>query len=862
LEEITAAEGATEPPEPDEPRRPIDRQLFAEARLYGVAYSPYLEMSPRERGALKARWTHKIRAEAKRRNVDPDEFVQMDEDQRERAREEYPERLPVVARKTLPSAAKRPEPRTIDDVVRSHAPESPIGVADMVDEGLTRPDVESFSQGADDAPPTEADPKRRDRATLGEVRPVDNVDLVGWTQPKNLRDIYSRWTIGDGQHFIRVERIDPRVWQQIPTAGYIGEIREPISEEQFHAFYGGRVYKLQVYGPDPKGRMDATTGLPIIKPKTEPFPYNVPMLPPNLLALPGTSPGKQGERVMQSPFSAFFPGAQPTGIPATPADAQMHKTTVDFFSTLLKRSEDEREDLRRAATSGPSEGVLKVVSESSKSAIEQANRAAEARERTLLESLSQAREDNKALSAKIEKLAEQQNENRGSPVQDAVTLMQTVHPTKSAEEEALRLRASHTAAMTALKTGHEEEIKRERTRHDDELKRLKERLDDAEKAYKAKLDDIDRANKVRERELRDETERVRTDERAVAERRVQETIARFDDRIKDLREQHGRELRMQTEQHSTRVETTKGNLELQLSNQKERIAQLKDDLDQARADLSSATDPSEVIKKAEQQAKVLGYTKRDENGPQTAGERFASTVGMGLSKAFETMNDWVPKAITASRAGAPALGGPAVQPGQQRALGQPQQPGQPGMQQPRPGPSRRAVSWASAGSVPVAGQQYTIPPETPQPAPAPQPAAQQPPPPAQQQAAPSQDPAPQQPSAPSPPSNGNGAATTRLGRVFPDEIVVQFRTEVERAINTGFSAEAFAQRFVGTFPEPARMLVSLHKPEDLIEVVRGMPDGADSPILRRDGTRWVEELWQQIVVQASAQVSAQPQAQA
>src|SRR4029077_11754040 len=130
-------------------------------------------------------------------------------------------------------------------------------------------------------------------------RPAENEDMVGRAPPQNLLDVYRLYTIGDGQHFIRIDRLEPRVHQHIPCSGHLGEIREPISEDHFRLAYGGRVYQLTVYGPDPKGRKDPITGLPMIKRKTEPFRYTVPQYPPNLMMMPGMSPSarqaSQGE---------------------------------------------------------------------------------------------------------------------------------------------------------------------------------------------------------------------------------------------------------------------------------------------------------------------------------------------------------------------------------------------------------------------------------------------------------------------------------------------------------------------------------------------------------------------------------------
>ena len=374
----------------------IDRVLLAESKLYEVPYRAYLEMSPRERGSLKARWAKKLRTEATLRGIDPEEFLSMDEDARNEARTNNPEKEKPPPRtrsvRFLHEDAPPPEERA------PRAERAPV--ADLYDEGLA--DGEPHSP-MDEVPATEDDPKMRTTATLGEVRLVDNEDLVGWQNPKNLRDVYARFTVGDGQHFIRVERVDPKVWQQIPCAGYLGEIREPITEAEFHAFYGGRVYALTVYGPDPRGRKDPSTGLPVIKAKTDPFRYTVPVFPPNLAVLPGTSPRKQGDTKMTQQHHPFMMGPMMGGqIPATPADANMFKTSIDFMSEQMKRGDQERDELRKQVLSGGGQKeVIAAVTDANKVAIEAANRAAEAREASLRDQLAQERIERRKMEEKI-----------------------------------------------------------------------------------------------------------------------------------------------------------------------------------------------------------------------------------------------------------------------------------------------------------------------------------------------------------------------------------------------------------------------------------------------------------------------------
>lgn len=832
-------------PAAERPHRQVDRHLLAEANLYGIQYAAYIEMSPRERGAVKQKWTMKLRAEARRRNVDPDDFVSMSEDAREEARAQYPE----VVRPKAPSVRKT-RPVEVAEVVDEELSSSTVDHEDDEEE-----DEETVHSTAAAVPATEGDPKMRTQPTLGDIRPTDNEDLSGWSQPKNLSDVYSRYTIGDGQHFIRVERLEPKVFQQIPCSGYLGEIRERITEEQFNMIYGGRLYMMQVYGPDPKGRRDPMSGLPIIKSKTDPFKYTVPVIPPNLSMLPGRFPTTKQEPRMNS-FPQIFSNAQPS-LPTTPADATMHKSTLDFTLSMFK----EKETLRTELGNQQSAVVAK--------AIEATERAAASREETLKEQLTAEREARKTLEQKMEKFIAEHPQ--ASPLKDAGEFLKAAGGAgQNPEAQVTRLQQMHAEELTRLREAHRDAVESLKTRHEDELKRNRDRLDDVERTYKTKISDVEsrstervtdaeRRMRERENELRSELERVRADERSVADRRVQEKTEQFNERLADLTKQHERELRMAQSNHDVKTETQKGGLELQIVNLKEKISRLDEELEEAREEARQAGDPVAVMKKAKEQAKLMGYEEKDENAPQTAGERFAAMAGMGLGKAMETMDKWVPEVVKTLVDRPQPLGGPAATP-QRRAL----PPGQGQAQNParqQRGPSKRAVAWASAGSVPLT-EQATIPPD----APSPQPAA------AQVQEVPSQQAAPASapPAAPQPqqePQQQQAApqqmpATNRLRQVFPDEIIRQFRAEVEQAINVGFGADMFARKFHEGYPGPSIAMVSVYKPEDLFAEVESMPDGALSPILRRDGRRWVEKLWEELQAKGAPPAAAQAAAQA
>jgi hypothetical protein len=89
------------------------------------------------------------------------------------------------------------------------------------------------------------------------------------------------------------------------------------------------------------------------------------------------------------------------------------------------------------------------------------------------------------------------------------------------------------------------------------------------------------------------------------------------------------------------------------------------------------------------------------------------------------------------------------------------------------------------------------------------------------------------------------------------ELISSFRQEVEMAIETGFSADMFAERFAQAYPEPSVQLTSRLEPKDVFEIVEAM-GGADSPILRRDGKKWVESMWEALCDATATAAEGQP----
>jgi len=823
-------------------QRQIDRVLLSESRRYNVPYAAYSAMSPRERGAYKARWTHQLRLEAKRRGLDPAAFVEMSDDEREEARASNPEQTAPRAKKTRTSIedvlTERYGPVEDPPPVPRTAPVHDPSLTDGDPDEPALPDDEPHSP-MDAVPAEEDDPRNRSKPTIGAVFPDSNEDLVGWKQPRNLRDVYARFTIGDGQHFIRVERKEPKAWLGVATSGYMGEIRVPITEEEFADRFGGSVYLLQVYGPDPRGRQDPVSGQPLIKPKTEPFMLTVPGPRPPLI-FPAHVNQAAGDRKMQ-PFPPGYPMAPTLQPPTNAADAQMHKSTLDFVNSASKRADDLTiELLRRAGDGGGTKEALHVVADTQKAALEQQRlqfdserRAAETRENALREQLNEQKAEMRRLAEKFDTMTQQnaQAAAQNNPFQGAIELTKAVSPGKVLEEQLADLKDRHRDEIATLKDNHKEALTSLKERHDEELRRMRERLDEVEKRARDRGDEQERRFRERETELRAQADQQRRDDREASDRRVADTVTRFEDRLKDIKDQHARELRMQEGQHVTRTDTSKSAYEMQLANTKEKIQRLEGELEEAKADAADAKDPVTVLNKAKEQAEAMGYHK-DDDEPKTGWDRFLATAGTGIGKFFENADQWVPKVL-------------AREPQSPRMLPQnmPQRPAQP---QPRPAPSRRAaVAWATQDSVPVAGQRPHVPPSPGvqvEPQQQPQPAQAAPPQP-QQQAAPPEGPQ-QQPQGPAP--EQQPAAPTSYSPVFPDEWVVGFRSQIEQAMTAGMEPDQVAMRMVASFPEPSHVLISSHKASDVIDIVKRMPNGGESIITSRDGKKWIEKLWVEI----------------
>lgn len=825
--------------------------LKHQAQVIGVEAQVYLNASIKERAAMRARYIRRVKSDAEKNGLDPDEqavaaLSELNPSEGQRLIKTSPGELEDIRKKAEEKEETRKAQYFSDDEEEDDEEEEELP---YVKQG----ELKVYHHGTS-VPAGEVDPHKRDGITIGEIEelakpPVS--DLVGDRPPRTLTDLFARWPIAeDPNYFIRVERTKPKRHAGLDVAGYIGDIRgRAVNESDLHRWLGGTEYLLTVYGPDPRGKRDLND-LPIVKPLTEPIKLVVPVLPPNLAAIPAMQDPNANNNAaapaaspIASGFSLnpFAPMAPPT---TNQHDASIHKTNMEFASTMLKLKSAEEEKKEREEKV-MNVNMVQLLAETQKVQAETLREAANAREKILDKQLEHERDARRSAEEKIEKLKQAVEERVGKSgmgLDEITKLLTTVGPNREAESQ--RQAEYYRMQLDTLKTSNEEAMRSLRNQHDAELRRADERLKDAETMYKRMLDDERSKSSDREKNLLAEIDKIRREERDAAQLRIQEIKERFASEMQQAEKSHEREIRSLKESWETKLTVSEKTHEMSFSSLKERLEAAQEEAERAREEAKEAGDPVRVLERARAQAEAMGYEKKDD-APKTAFERLAATAGAGLSQALATINDWGPKMMAARGAAAlppgpqapqlpPRRGAPPQLQGAPRVVQQQQRnPAAAQQQQQR---RRRAASWATETVGPL---NRPVVPETPlgfqpddpvtPPAP-PQPVVQEPSPQLVEAAQ-------QQPEA------ASSMFPQKFRQYFSEEALIGFLMQSEQSINGGIEPEVFSTQFKLQFPNEAKTMVSNFTAEEVIEAVRAIPGSDASPLVRRDGEKWMNRMW-------------------
>jgi len=817
-------------------KRPVEAtesQVMRDAERLGLdaeERETWLRATPKMRGLMKAQHHRRLKGMARKFGLNPERFLELNPEQRDeavsKARAEVEAKREAVLQKH--STAHQTEPELHNDVT---------------------PRVYSDS---DDVPATEQRAGVRDGVSIGRVTERHD-DLFGDRPPRTLTDMYARWPIGrpGGEDFsLRVERLQPKKHNGVDCSGYLGDIRNiVVNESLFARYFGGREYHVQVYGPHPQGRRDANGDI-IIKALTDPVLVTVPHLPPNLSIIPSAVTQQQANQDksmpdLQNPFAAAFPVQQQP--PTTQSDASIFKSATDFVSRFVPQQQPKSED------GTPPKHVFDWMATQTNTQAELAKHDSEARERILRDQLVAEQKRAEEVRAELQKFKdefERARNNGGS---------QTVDILKLGEGSNQRIHDHYRFEIQTLRTSHDDQLKTINERHHEEIRRMEERIRDSELTHRAALDEERRRREEDEKRLRKEMADVRQQERDDAERRIREAKERADERMKDIEKAHERELR--TEQSNAKVVTSteKTRLEYEIEHLKTRADELQRDLDEAKEEAEKHKDPVAVVNEWEHTAKKMGWKKGDEEA-EKPWQTLLNAAGAGIGQALGKID---PNALLTAfkERGQPGPQRRQMPPQQQR----PQLPPQPGAQgqqrAPVAGPSRRAMQWASQG-LPVAAPDEAVASPSPRP---PQAGGASPippgvvgpggeeavdparsgsaaPPPPVQHEPPQAEPAQPEPRpAPELPKH-------KLVEAFGSQAALGFLQAAEGAINSAVPPAQFVDMLFQQYPEPARRLGGEFSDADAIELVeemaREVPEVMTSPILRKDGRKWLQQMWE------------------
>lgn len=723
------------------------------------------------------------------------------------------------------------------------------------------------------------DKTQRDGISVGPILETDKpVDLVGDRPPRTLTDLYSRWPIeADPQYFLRLERIKPKTYQGVGTAGFVGEIRaRKITEVDIANTFGGSEYKITLYGPDPRGRTDEENRIKI-KALTEPITLTVPVYPPIIRTI---SENLESTQTM----NPFGPMVAP---PTTTGDASIHKANASFFSDAMKMMKEDF--VKRDATSSQATSqIISVISESSKSQVELLQQQAKEREAALLKQIEDLRDDVKRAQQEKGTVATEVSRAKDEANTQLLKYMEKLTPDKQAEISRLQsyydsqidnMRRSHEDQMKALRESHQVAIDRLVETNKSHVDRLESRNRDVETQYRLLLEqersqaarlleqertqsskqlELERGQWVtREQQLRDQLRDQSSTERELSAQRIADLKERHAEEVKNLERSHERELRSLRDSADVKLTVSKDTSALMIKQAEERLKDAQEEAERARDEAEDAKDITKHLERAEKTAELLGYEKKDANEPKGPWERLASTAGVGLSQAFAGMDQWLP-AVMAARAQnqalaaaqqPPQLGPQRVRPGQQPSMApQQQQP-----QQQRQG----GVEWASRGAkvrprtapapAPVQGpppgfrEEIVAPPMTSPPPPVTIPSM---PPPAQEISM----------SQPPPEMVVQSEEMSQMDRMPDFEFPEKFRqffapeamygllTQTEQFVRDQVDPYGIAPIMVNMHAEGTANLVNNFEPKDITDLVEQMGN-EQSPLLRRDGRKWLEKLW-------------------
>jgi hypothetical protein len=701
---------------------------------------------------------------------------------------------------------------------------------------------------------------------------------------QTLEDLYDAYPdIGNGSHYLRVERKHPTRYGGQFIAGFLTDLHEQITLSEFAQRFGGQVYEVSVRGPgrgstlDSDGRIQARTLTSIT--------VKVPGVP----VIDQNQPSNGG-----SSMSASLSGRE---------DPRVTMKRMEYDADALRRAEQREQRLRQEMASRSSlspELVAQMNAMAEKRAHETRSASAEIikdlrdEKRRMTEAL---RERDAAIDQLRQQLVHVQTD-----VQQRLREEETrqVRELKLQHESNLsRIKDEHASTIQRIQQDHERRINEMNERHTRELEstrqneaRERERLrDDANRREKGLQDDFNR----REAMFRDREASLKDDFA-----RREESIRRdYEMRFQQLERASKRDIDIIRSSEATKAELAQQTANMQASLHIQEIQRLTQSIEsaesqahEAQRELSKHTNKPllQQVEETKTIAETLGLMDKKEEpfdwkrGAVQAVQKLfekAPDIAKGFGDAREQNRMAVARAQQAAQhaqlrsdqqrrrammqqgvpmpqmSAAPPQPAPTPHQTEQRSVPRPPPP---------PGIAPQPRTWDSGPPEP---HQYDLPPEPTGP-PAPEPPPPSPPP---RQSGPLPPPINAGPAPPIPDEEAAVEPQPEAVETEPveqisekpvvqvtNEQVAHFSEQLEQAISSGVISPAmFADGFIQeTSPETTLAIVQAIGPDQLVDAVSQQPGAQQTAIVTREGRKFVRELWTCASEKAAAMMQAQP----
>lgn len=769
--------------------------------------------------------------------------------------------------------SEAPPLRSIDDVAARYHTAHDVVPPDEEDPAKRRLPTISAIELEDDAPERSSLDDLPGARQESELAPADTSD----GQMRTLEDLMARFPFGDGQYFIHVTRLQPRMVARVAVGGVQRPIDQHLTLDGFIDIYGGGSYQLIVYGPPRRGGQVDTEGNVIPKALTKPIKFTIPWagdyaIPPNQDSLPGAIDDEEEDPMIRyqnrsgderPSFRHSLLGRR--GI-MTPAHADIHKNELAAEERREELAREEAKQERRERKLAE-QSVVEAVKSSSETTVEILMKQMEKLEHELAQERAQNGKNNGVES--VLSLA--------SALQPKADPAEINRLRDSHKMEIDRIQEAHRQSLETLRTRHEDEIARLRAGEREELARLNRRLEEMERKSQAEIEAAQRTARVdvtsAQENARKDIERLERDHTRALEslskdhqRQIDHMKMTHDQVLSSERSSFERERTMARELQATRVDSEKSVLQGQIDQLKLQLTTLQTENAALKSDLSKKGSLPQQLGEFRELATALGYD--NSKGAGEEGEEREPTMKEMLLTGLGALASKLPSIIEAASTAVQSARTPQQQPAAPTVYRQmmPQSQAMP-MQQP-PQQIWQSEDSLEMAPLPTSMQQpISLVPTMPPPAPAqvmqqpPEPQAfhqsQYPvpeqqmrpvPPPLQAQlpAAAPAGPPPQQRrtrrvAASAPAAVPIAAPAAPVGEAFTPEQFAMVRPELEQALERGMTPRELAEDLKNRFGMAVLGPASQITPEAVLGVLQQIGE-PNSPLGRREGQKFLREL--------------------